>query len=195
MRIRIRTGQKHADPADPDPKPWYFYKIKQRYINKGTKQENKERVRSGSELADADPSIRIRNTVLNPFQSRIKDCDNIPISPYLTDSVAPTGSIIFESADCPKLRVISYMDLIQILVLTHTHTNARYLIWRYNVIHVCRWVMTPTNDLVDMRQVTWVKSQPRAHFSSAMLLTLYWIYFLHTLSLIDEGKKEYLNVN
>ena len=22
MRIRIRAGQKHADPADPDPKPW-----------------------------------------------------------------------------------------------------------------------------------------------------------------------------
>ena len=24
IRIRIRAGQKHADPADPDPKPWYI---------------------------------------------------------------------------------------------------------------------------------------------------------------------------
>ena len=27
MRIRIRAGQKHADPADPDPKPWFLFKI------------------------------------------------------------------------------------------------------------------------------------------------------------------------
>ena len=25
MRIRIRAGQKHADPADPDPKPWKIH--------------------------------------------------------------------------------------------------------------------------------------------------------------------------